>query len=43
MEKTFTLDPISAVTHPHPYPYYADLVVHKPLYYDETLEIRRSR
>lgn len=36
MEKTFTLDPIAAVTHPNPYPYYADLVVHKPMYYDET-------
>lgn len=36
MEKTFPSDPIAAVTHPNPYPYYADLVVHNPLYYDET-------
>jgi cytochrome P450 len=30
-------DPIAAVTHPDPYPYYADLVAHRPLYRDETL------
>lgn len=32
---TFPSDPIAAVTHPDPYPYYADLVARKPLYYDE--------
>lgn len=30
-------DAIIAVTHPDPYPYYADLVKHKPLYRDEGL------
>lgn len=30
-------DPIAAVTHPDPYPYYADLVARTPLYRDETL------
>lgn len=30
-------DPIAAVAHPDPYPYYADLVAHKPIYRDETL------
>ncbi len=34
---TFPSDPIAAVTHPDPYPYYADLVARQPLYYDETL------
>jgi cytochrome P450 len=29
--------PIAAVTHPDPYAYYAELVRHKPLYYDDTL------
>jgi cytochrome P450 len=28
-------DPIAAVTHPDPYPYYADLAARKPLYRDE--------
>ncbi len=28
--------PIAAVTHPDPYPYYADLVANRPLYRDET-------
>jgi cytochrome P450 len=32
-------DPIAAVTHPNPYPYYADLVAHRPLYYDEALKL----
>jgi cytochrome P450 len=30
-------DPIAAVTHPDPYPYYAELVACRPLYRDETL------
>ena len=30
-------DPLAAVTHPDPYPYYAHLVAEKPLYRDETL------
>ncbi len=30
-------DPIAAVTHPDPYPYYAHLVAQKPLYRDEAL------
>src|SRR5947208_334440 len=30
-------DPIAAVTHSDPYPYYADLVAHKPIYRDGTL------
>jgi len=30
-------DPIAAVTHPDPYPYYADLAARKPLYRDEAL------
>jgi cytochrome P450 len=30
-------NPIAAVTHPDPYPYYAELVATKPLYYDDTL------
>jgi cytochrome P450 len=39
-EKTtmpFPPDPIAAVIHPDPYPYYVDLVANKPLYRDETL------
>ncbi|GCE26532.1 cytochrome P450 [Dictyobacter alpinus] len=32
---TFPQDAIAAVTHHNPYPYYADLVAHKPLYYDQ--------
>ena len=28
-------DPIAAVTHPDPYPYYRDLVARTPLYRDE--------
>jgi cytochrome P450 len=31
----FPQDPITAVTHPDPYAYYADLVAHRPLYYDD--------
>jgi cytochrome P450 len=30
-------DPIAAVTHPDPYPYYADLVADRPLYRDEAI------
>ena len=30
-------DPIAAVTHPDPYPYYANLVAERPLYRDESL------
>ena len=33
----FPQDPITAVTHPDPYAYYADLVAHRPLYYDDKL------
>jgi cytochrome P450 len=33
----FPPDPIAAVIHPDPYPYYAELVASKPLYRDETL------
>lgn len=29
--------PVAAVTHPDPYPYYAELVARQPLYRDETL------
>jgi cytochrome P450 len=32
-------DPITAVTHPDPYAYYADLVACKPLYYDDNLRL----
>lgn len=30
-------NPVAAVTHPDPYPYYAELVARQPLYHDETL------
>ncbi len=30
-------DPLAAVTHPNPYPYYADLVATRPLFRDEAL------
>ncbi|MBI5929823.1 MAG: cytochrome P450 [Chloroflexi bacterium] len=30
---------IDAVTHPNPYPFYAELVAHQPLYFDETLRL----
>jgi cytochrome P450 len=33
----FPQDPIAAVTHPDPYPYYTDLVARRPLYYDDKL------
>ena len=32
-------DPIAAVTHPDPYPYYADLAARRPLYRDDALQI----
>jgi cytochrome P450 len=32
-------DPIAAVTHPDPYPYYADLVSGRPLYRDDALRL----
>jgi cytochrome P450 len=32
-------DPITAVTHPDPYPYYADLVSRQPLYRDDVLRL----
>jgi cytochrome P450 len=35
----FPQDPIAAVTHPDPYPYYADLVARRPLYYDDNLRL----
>ncbi len=35
----FPKDPIAAVTHPDPYPYYASLVAHKPFYYDDRLKL----
>jgi cytochrome P450 len=31
------VDPIAAVTHPDPYPYYAELVARRPIHRDETL------
>ncbi len=37
MRISFPRNPVEAVTHPDPYPYYADLVTQKPLYWDETL------
>jgi cytochrome P450 len=35
----FPQDPITAVTHPDPYAYYADLVASRPLYYDDKLRL----
>jgi cytochrome P450 len=32
-------DPIAAVTHPDPYPFYADLAANRPLYRDEALRL----
>lgn len=37
MRIPFPRHPIEAATHPDPYPYYADLVAHDPLYWDETI------
>ena len=39
MTESHPQDPIAAVTHPNPYPYYADLVAHRPLYYDDSLKM----
>jgi len=36
---TDSLTPITAATHPDPYPYYAQLVATRPLYYDATLDL----
>ncbi|NJK43062.1 MAG: cytochrome P450 [Pleurocapsa sp. SU_196_0] len=33
------MNPISAVTHPDPYPFYAELVLERPLYFDEELNL----
>jgi cytochrome P450 len=35
----FPADPIAAVTHPDPYPYYAGLVADKPFYRDDALRL----
>ena len=32
-------DPVTAVTHPDPYPYYAGLVSERPLYRDDALGV----
>jgi cytochrome P450 len=37
MTPSHPTDPIAAVTHPDPYPYYAHLVAEKPLYRDDAL------
>lgn len=37
MSIPFPRNPIEAVTHPDPYPYYADLVARRPLYWDDTI------
>src|ERR1700687_4786116 len=34
---TVPRDPVAAVTHPDPYPYYADLVARRPLFRDDGL------
>jgi cytochrome P450 len=36
-ERPFPPDPIAAVTHPDPYPFYAGLVAQRPLYRDDAL------
>ena len=36
-ESSFPPDPIAAVTHPDPYPFYAGLVAQRPLYRDDAL------
>ncbi|MFY2562124.1 cytochrome P450 [Corallococcus terminator] len=33
------LDPVAAATHPDPYPFYADLVSQRPLYWDDSLHL----
>lgn len=37
MSSPAALSPIQAVTHPDPYPYYAELVERRPFYFDDTL------
>ena len=37
IENSFLLDPIAAVIHPDPYPFYAGLVAERPLYRDDAL------
>jgi cytochrome P450 len=36
-ERPFPPDPIAAVTHPDPYPFYAELLAQRPLYRDDAL------
>lgn len=38
-ERSHPLDPIAAVTHPDPYPFYAELAATRPLYRDEALGV----
>lgn len=38
MRIPFPRNPIEAAAHPDPYPYYADLVAHRSLYWDETIK-----
>ena len=38
-ERFLPADPIAAVTHPDPYPFYARLVANRPLYRDEALGV----
>src|SRR5690348_2693504 len=33
------INPIAAVTHHNPYPYYADLVANRPMYRDESMNL----
>lgn len=37
MTTTLPRDPLAAVIHPNPYPYYADLLARRPIYRDEVL------
>src|SRR5262245_47912129 len=37
MQPDHPSNPIAAVTHPDPYPYYAELVAQRPIYYDPPL------
>jgi cytochrome P450 len=36
---TFPLHPIAAVTHPNPYPYYAELATRSPVFFDSQLRL----
>lgn len=38
-ERPFPPDPLAAVTHPDPYPFYTDLVAKRPLYRDDALGV----